>query len=122
MINTLDAHGVAHLGAAHGLGDAIQERFLRGQLCEGEVLDDPDTLVRLGSEVGLPAEAVREVVEGDGYAAEVRADIDEAHALRITGVPFFVIDRRYGVSGAQPAELFRRALQTVASDSGALRS
>jgi predicted DsbA family dithiol-disulfide isomerase len=121
VINTFDAHRVAHLGAARGLGDAVQERFLRGQLVEGEVLDDPETLVRLGSEVGIPADAIRDVLAGDAYAAEVRADIDEAHALGITGVPFFVIDRRYGISGAQPTELFLQALTQARDEVAAAR-
>jgi len=113
VINTFDAHRVAHLGKAHGLDDAVQERFLKAQLEQGEVLDDVDTLVRLGSEVGIPGDEIRDVLAGDAYAADVRADIDEGVALGLTGVPFFVIDRRYGISGAQPAELFRRALETA---------
>ena len=110
VINTFDAHRVAHLGAAHGRGDAIQERFLSAQLEQGEVLDDVETLVRLGAEVGVPADAVRQVLASDAYAAEVQADIDEARALGINGVPFFVIDRRYGISGAQSSDLFLQAL------------
>lgn len=116
VINTFDAHRVAHLGKSHGLGDAIQERFLRAQLVEGEVLDDPDTLVRLGAEVGVPADEVHDVVATDRFAAEVAADIQLARALGITGVPFFVIDRRYGVSGAQPADLLLRALETARTE------
>jgi predicted DsbA family dithiol-disulfide isomerase len=116
VINTFDAHRVARLGAANGLGDAVQERFLRGQLCEGEVLDDPETLVRLASEAGVSAEAIRDVLAGDAYAAEVQADIDEARALGISGVPFFVIDRRYGISGAQSSELFLHALTQASAE------
>ena len=116
VINTFDAHRVAHLGKSHGLGDAIQERFLRAQLVEGEVLDDPDTLVRLGAEVGVPAAEVHDVLATDRYAAEVVADIQLARALGISGVPFFVIDRRYGVSGAQPADLLLRALETARAE------
>ena len=121
VINTLDAHRVAYLGKAHGLEDAIQERLLRGQLVEGEVLDDVETLARLGSEVGIPAAEVRDVLAGDAYAAEVQGDIDEAHALGIGGVPFFVIDRRYGISGAQPSELFLSALQQASAEAAAAR-
>jgi predicted DsbA family dithiol-disulfide isomerase len=110
VINTFDAHRVAHLGRVAGLGDAIQERLLRGQLVEGEVLDDPDTLVRLGEEVGLAGDEIRDVLATDRYAAEVNDDIREAGELGITGVPFFVVDRRYGISGAQPAELLLQAL------------
>ncbi|MEA2519507.1 MAG: hypothetical protein QOF49_1587 [Chloroflexota bacterium] len=116
VINTFDAHRVAHLGKVHGLGEAIQERFLRAQLVEGEVLDDPETLVRLTEEVGVPGDEVRDVLATDRYAAEVAADIREAGELGITGVPFFVIDRRYGISGAQPADLFLRALETARAD------
>ncbi len=110
VINTFDAHRVAHLGQAHGLGDRVQERFLSAQLEQGEVLDDPETLVRLGAEIGIPAQEVRDVLASDAYAAEVQADIDEGYAIGVNGVPFFVIDRRYGISGAQPAELFLQAL------------
>ena len=110
VINTFDAHRVAHLGKAHGFDDAVQERFLSAQLEQGEVLDDPETLVRLGSQVGVPADEIRDVLAGDAYAGAVQADIDEARALGIGGVPFFVIDRRFGISGAQPSELFLEAL------------
>ena len=119
VINTVDAHRVAHLGAAHGLSDQVQERFLSGQLERGEVLDDPETLVRLGSEVGIPAQEIRDVLASDAYRAEVQADIDEAHAIGCNGVPFFVIDRRYGISGAQPADLFLRALTQAREDAKA---
>jgi predicted DsbA family dithiol-disulfide isomerase len=119
VINTFDSHRVAHLGAAHGLGDAITERFLSGQLEQGEVLDDPDTLVRLGSEVGVPADEIRDVVDSDRFAPEVRADYQEARSLGIQGVPFFVIDRRYGISGAQPTELFVQALTQAKADAEA---
>jgi predicted DsbA family dithiol-disulfide isomerase len=110
VINTFDAHRVAHLGKAHGFDDAVQERFLSAQLEQGEVLDDPETLVRLGSQVGVPADEIRDVLAGDAYSGAVQADIDEARALGIGGVPFFVIDRRFGISGAQPSGLFLEAL------------
>ena len=115
-VNTFDAHRVTHLAKAMGLGLPIHERFLRAQLVEGEVLDDPDTLVRLAEEVGVPEAETRRVLDTDAFAAEVRADIEEARALGITGVPFFVIDRRYGISGAQPAALFLEALRTAHHD------
>ena len=113
VINTWDAHRVAHLGKALGLDEPIQERFLRGQLVEGEVLDDPDTLVRLAGEVGVPADEVRDVLATDRFAADVAADIRTARELGVGGVPFFVIDRRYGVSGAQTPEVFVQALETA---------
>ena len=110
-VNTLDAHRITHLAAVHGLGPAMHERLLHGQLVDGEVLDDPDTLVRLASEVGVPAEEARRVVETDAYAEEVADDIRLARAIGVNGVPFFAIDRRFGISGAQPSEVFAQALE-----------
>ena len=118
-VNTFDAHRVTHLAKALGLGLPIHERFLRAQLVEGEILDDPDTLVRLAAEVGVPETETRRVLASDAYAAEVRADIEEARAIGVNGVPFFVLDRRYGISGAQPAELFLEALQAAQRDAAA---
>lgn len=118
VVNTFDAHRLAHLAKAHGLGAELHERLLRAQLVEGEVLDDPETLIRLAAEVGVPEEAARRVLASDEFAAEVDADTRELRALGGSGVPFFVIDRAYGISGAQPAEVFLQALET-ARDSAA---
>jgi len=117
MVNTFDAHRLTHLAKERGLGAELHERFLRGQLVEGEVLEDHDTLIRLAAEVGIPEADARRVLESDVYANEVNADIDELRGLGGSGVPFFVIDRRYGVSGAQPAEVFLNALETAYRDS-----
>ena len=117
VVNTFDAHRVLHLARANGLGPEAHERFMRGQLVEGEVMEDPETLVRLAKEVGVPADRTEAVLASDAYAADVRAEIREAAALGCNGVPFFVIDRRYGVSGAQSAEVFLQVLQTVAAES-----
>jgi predicted DsbA family dithiol-disulfide isomerase len=116
LVNTFDAHRMTHLAKAHGLGAQLHERFLRAQLTEGEVLDDADTLVRLCAEVGVPEGEARRVLEGDDYSADVDKEIRELLALGGNGVPFFVIDRRYGVSGAQPTEVFLRALETARAD------
>jgi predicted DsbA family dithiol-disulfide isomerase len=89
----------------------MHERLFRAQFVEGEVLDDPDTLVRLAVEVGVDEDAAREVAGSEAYADDVAADIGEAHALGVSGVPFFAIDRRFGISGAQPTELFASALE-----------
>lgn len=111
VVNTFDAHRLTHLAKANGLGPQLHERFLRAQLVEGEVLDDADTLVRLSAEVGLSEASVRGVLGSDEYSSDVTEDIAEARALGANGVPFFVIDRRFGVSGAQSSELFLGALQ-----------
>jgi predicted DsbA family dithiol-disulfide isomerase len=115
-VNTLDAHRLTHLAAVHGLGGQMHERLLSAHLAEGEVVDDPDTLVRLGAEVGVPEDETRRMLTGDAYAAAVEADIHEARRLGVTGVPFFVLGRAYGVSGAQPIETFLSALRTAHAD------
>ncbi len=100
--NTFDAHRVLHLAAAHGLQDEMKERVMRGYLGEGELICDHAVLERLAVEVGLPADEVRSVLEGDAYADAVRDDERAAAGLGIHAVPFFVVDRAVGASGAQP--------------------
>jgi predicted DsbA family dithiol-disulfide isomerase len=103
--NTFDAHRLVHLGAAHGLQDAVKERMLRAYLSEGEPIGDPAALERLAIDAGLPENAVRELLAGDRFAAEVREDERTAAALGIHAVPFFVVDRAIAASGAQPPEV-----------------
>jgi predicted DsbA family dithiol-disulfide isomerase len=120
-VNTLEAHRVLHLATDLGIGDAAKERLLRAHFSEGADLSDPETLTRLMVEAG-PLQAsriqarVREVLAGTEYADEVQADIDMARRLGANGVPFFVIDRKYGISGAQPADVFLHALRTAYAD------
>lgn len=109
--NTFDAHRLLHLAAERGRQDALQERLFAAYFAEGEVVSDRDTLLRLAQEAGLEEKAARLVLEGDAYAEAVEADATEARTLGARGVPFFVLGRRYAVSGAQPAELFLRALE-----------
>ena len=108
--NTFDAHRLLHLAAERGVQDAVKERLLRATFTEGEPIGDHDALVRLVAEAGLDADEARAVLASDRYAAEVRGDQQQARAYGITGVPFFVVDGRYGVSGAQPAEALGQVL------------
>lgn len=111
--NSFDAHRLIHLAADHGLQDAAKERLLAAHFTEAQHLGRRDTLQGLAAEIGLDTGEVADVLEGDAYTAAVRADETEARALGINGVPFFVIDRKYGISGAQPSEVFLEALQTI---------
>jgi len=111
--NTFDAHRVIALAAEHGLGEAAMERIMRGYFTESEAVGDHETLVRLVADAGVDPEAARAVLSGDAYADAVRADELLGARMGIRGVPFFVLDRRYGVSGAQPAELLVQALDTA---------
>ncbi|MEO7731634.1 MAG: DsbA family oxidoreductase [Kofleriaceae bacterium] len=108
--NTFDAHRVVHLGHERGVQDAVKERMLRAYMTEGQALGDHDVLVALAREAGLDEPEVREVLASDRYAAEVRQDEVQARELGISGVPFFVLDGRLGVSGAQPADVLLGAL------------
>lgn len=109
--NTFDAHRLVHLAATRGLQDAMKERLFRAYLTEGRSLGDRATLVELAGEVGLEESAARAALDSDTFAAGVRADEARARSLGITGVPFFVIDEKYGISGAQPAEVILGALR-----------
>jgi predicted DsbA family dithiol-disulfide isomerase len=109
--NTFDAHRLIHLAATHGLQDAMEERLFKAYFTEGAALGDTETLVKLASEVGIDAEEARTVLASDAYANEVRADIQRARRLGIQGVPFFAIDEKYGVSGAQPSDVFKEVLE-----------
>ena len=122
-VNTLEAHRLLHLAAALGIGDAAKERLLRAHFSEAADLSDHETLTRLLVEAGAPGPRVREVLAGSQYADAVRDDIALAMRLGANGVPFFVIDRKYGISGAQAAETFLHALRTAyaAEEAGAAR-
>ena len=108
--NTFDAHRLIHLAATLGLQPAMKERLMAAYFMEGRALGDRDTLVELAGEVGIDSERARVALDSDEYADDVRADEREAAELGINGVPFFVINRRYGVSGAQPPEVMLEAL------------
>jgi len=109
--NTFDGHRLLQLAAQHGLQTEMKERVMRAYHTEGELISDHDTLVRLAAEVGLNPDEVREMLAGDRFAAEVREDERTAHALGISAVPCFVIDRRFGAPGAQPPEVLTGFLQ-----------
>jgi len=109
--NTFDAHRLVHLAATHGRQDAMKERLFAAYLTEGELISDHDTLRRLAADVGLPADEVAGVLASDRFADEVRGDERTGSSLGIRGVPFFVIDRAMGASGAQPPEVLADFLQ-----------
>ena len=109
--NTFDAHRLLHLAHEQGLQDQVKERLFRAYFAEGEPIGDRETLVRLVAETGIAEADVRATLDSDRFATEVRADELEARELGINGVPFFVIDSRYGVSGAQPADVLLQGLE-----------
>jgi predicted DsbA family dithiol-disulfide isomerase len=105
--NSFDAHRLIHLAKAQGLQDEMKERLMRAYFTEGAAIGDADTLARLASEVGVDPNGLT----GEAFADAVHADEELAARIGIRGVPYFVLDRRYGVSGAQPSELLLQALE-----------
>ncbi|WP_336923455.1 DsbA family oxidoreductase [Aquipuribacter sp. SD81] len=120
--STADAHRLIHLAdaldpdGAAGLQDRTKERFLRAYFTEGRDVSQPEVLRALAAEVGLPAEQVDDVLGSAMYAREVLAEQQQAVSYGANGVPFTVVDGRYGVSGAQPVEVFAEALRRAAAD------
>ncbi len=118
--NTFDAHRLIHLAATYGHQAAAQERLMRAYFTEGEAISDPETLVRVLAEVGVDPREARDVLATDRFASDVREDELLAAQLGIQGVPFFVLDRRYGISGAQPPEAIVQALERAWSEAVSL--
>jgi predicted DsbA family dithiol-disulfide isomerase len=109
--NSFDAHRLIHFAAVHGKQAEAQERVMRAYFTEGVAIADREALVALAADLGLDPDEARAVLESDAYADAVRADERLAQRIGIHGVPFFVLGRRYGVSGAQPAEILVKALE-----------
>ncbi|WP_199485207.1 DsbA family oxidoreductase [Actinomadura craniellae] len=114
-VNTFDAHRVIALAGSAGVQDAVVGRLFRAQHAEGRDLGDAATLAELAAEAGLDAAAVRDLLAADEGAAELRRELDQARALGISGVPFFLFEGEWGVSGAQPTEVLEGALREVAT-------
>ncbi|MGZ4683124.1 MAG: DsbA family oxidoreductase [Acidimicrobiales bacterium] len=108
--NTFDAHRLLHLAAARDLQADVAQALFTAYFRDGQAIGEPEVLARIAVGAGLDPAEVDEVLASDAYAVDVRADEDEAHALGVSGVPFFVIDRRYGVSGAQAPDLLLELL------------
>lgn len=111
--NTVKAHELIHYAKEHGKQAAMKERLLKAYFTEGGHVGRIDDLARYASEVGLDAEDARAALERSDYLAAVREDQATAQEYGINGVPFFVIDGKYGVSGAQEAATFAQALEQV---------
>ena len=117
VTNTFDAHRLAHFAAERGKGAEMTERLLYAYFTEGKHIGDRETLADLAAEVGLDRGAAAAALADDAFAEAVRADENDGAALGIRGVPFFVIDRKYGISGAQPTATFADALKRAWEES-----
>jgi predicted DsbA family dithiol-disulfide isomerase len=110
LTNTFDAHRLTHFAARYGLMHEMTELLFKAYFTDSKHVGDHETLTALAAEVGLDAAEAAKVLAGDEYTKEVRADQQEAVRLGIRGVPFFVINSKYAISGAQPSEVFLDAL------------
>ncbi|MDH2916752.1 MAG: DsbA family oxidoreductase [Gallionella sp.] len=109
--NTFDAHRLLHLAASRQVGDQATERLMHAYFSEALPVGDRAALSRLAPEFGISTQEALEMLESDAYVDSVRADEARAAAFGISGVPFFVIDGKVGISGAQPVEVFADALK-----------
>jgi len=111
--NTFDVHRVLQLGLDQGFQHRLLDELYRAYFGDAADIFDPDVLSTIAVTAGLDPEDVKQVLGSDDYAGQVRADEQQAQQLGIRGVPFFVLDGRVGVSGAQPAQTFTEALSSL---------
>ncbi|SOC18436.1 predicted DsbA family dithiol-disulfide isomerase [Ureibacillus xyleni] len=116
--NTVAAHRLAKWAATKQKGAELSERLLKAYFLEGKAIGQHDVLLNLVDEVGLDQEGARQVIDSDQFAKEVERDIYEAQQIGVRGVPFFVFNNKYGISGAQPQELFEQTIEKVAIEAG----
>lgn len=110
VANSFNAHRFSHFALQHGKQNEAEEKLFFAYFTEGKNIDDFNVLIQLGADLGLDALKLRTALEKETYADDVRADVDEASQLGITGVPFFVFNRKYAISGAQDSEAFLNTL------------
>ncbi len=118
--NTFDAHRLLHLAGQSGVQAEMKERLMRATFTDGLPIADKETLVSLAADVGIGEDEARDSLAGDAYADAVRGDESQAARYGITGVPFYVADGKYAVSGAQPTEVFEQLLKRAYSESSPL--
>lgn len=116
LTNTFDAHRLTMFAKTQGLMKEMTERILHAYFTESKHIGDHQTLTELAAEVGLNREAVEKMLASDEMADAVRADEQTAKQYRITGVPFFLINKKYALTGAQPTETFVQALEKIISE------
>ena len=111
VANSFDAHKMIQLAKTKGLGDEAEERLFLAYFTQGKDFGKLETLVELGLEIGLKEEEIVAAVNSEDFAYKVKQDIQEAQNIGVRGVPFFVFNRKYAVSGAQPPQAFLQTLE-----------
>jgi predicted DsbA family dithiol-disulfide isomerase len=116
LTNTFDAHRVTMFAKNHGLMHEMTNRILRAYFTESKHIGDHETLTELAAEVGLNRDEVEKMLASDEMADAVRADEETGQQYGITGVPFFLINKKYALTGAQPTEVFVNALKKIIAE------
>lgn len=116
VVNTVDAHRLLHLARETGHQGALEEALLSAYFTQARNVADHGVLREIAASIGMPADDVDQTLPSDRFRGDVEADIDQARACGAGGVPFFVVDGRYGISGAQPVEVFQQVLARAAAD------
>lgn len=111
VANTFKAHQFLHFAKANGKQNEAEGLMFKAYFTDGKNVDDISTLVQLGKSIGLDADKLKEALEKETYASSVKADIQEAQQVGVRGVPFFVFNRKYAVSGAQDPTAFLEMLE-----------
>lgn len=115
--NTFKAHRLIHFVQNAGKGSEIEEALFKAHFTDGKDVNNTNVLVELAGEIGLDTQAANKVLTSEQHTDDVKKDIAEARQFNIQGVPFFVIDRKYGLSGAQPIDAFKQALTQAYEES-----
>lgn len=108
--NTMKAHKLIHLAKESHKDQAVMNELFKAHFVEGQNIEDSDALTQIGTKQGLKAEAVQEAISTDQYRSAITSEIAEAAKIGVQGVPFFVLNRKYGISGAQPVATLKKAL------------
>lgn len=110
IANSFDAHRLIQMAKKHGLGDAAEEALFKAYFTDGRNISDHNTLMQIGIDLGLRVIEIGAMLNSNEYAADVESDIEKAQAIGVRGVPFFVLDNKFAISGAQPAQVFTDGL------------
>jgi predicted DsbA family dithiol-disulfide isomerase len=111
VANSMKAHRFSHFAKSKGKQDEAEELLFKAYFTDGKNTDDIEVLLQIAAELGLDREETRKMLESDAYKAEVDQDIYEASNIEVSGVPFFVFDDKYSISGAQDVKVFINALE-----------
>jgi predicted DsbA family dithiol-disulfide isomerase len=116
LANSFNGHRLIQLAKVRGVANETEEALFRAHFTDGKNIDDPEILVAIGAEAGIPRTEIEGLFSSDNYAKEVRDDQAQARAIGIRGVPFFIFNNKYAVSGAQSPDFFLQTLSKAWAD------